>query len=146
MASLSQNHTNGVNGHGSVADPTARFSDIPKAISVAVAEVDGPIDVEISLDDDIQDDPTELCALLENVEVGKNIWVVVALGYAKQKKVDVGIEVLNKAISALARGHSNDRLSILNALCWLYLLKCREAPRLAPGMSTTSSRSGVHIS
>jgi len=131
MASLS---ANGVNGHRHISDPTARFSDIPKAISVAVAEADEALDVEISLDDEIQDDPTELCTLLENVGAANNIWIVVALGYAKHKKVDVGIEVLGKALNALSRNNLNDRLPILNALCWLNLLKCREAPRLKSGM------------
>ncbi|OCK78598.1 hypothetical protein K432DRAFT_406325 [Lepidopterella palustris CBS 459.81] len=131
MAATHDGLTNGINGHGHSLHPT-RFSDVPKAISVAVAEVDGPIDVEISLDDDIQDDPTELCTLLENEEAAKNMWMVVALGYAKQRKADVAIEVLSKALGALAKGRADDRLSILNALCWLYLLKCREAPRVKP--------------
>ena len=124
--------TNGISGHG--PGVPLRFSDVPKAISVLVPEVDGPIDVEISLDDDIQDDPTELCTLLENENESKNTWMVVALGYAKQRKFDVAIEVLLKAVGALARGRADERLSILNGLCWLYLLKCREASRIKPGM------------
>jgi RNA polymerase-associated protein CTR9 len=122
-------HANGVNGHDSMYH-NSRFADIPRAITVAVAEQDGPIDVEISLDDDIQDDPTELCTLLDNENAEKSMWIVVALGYAKQKKLDVALEVLSKALTALSAGQANDRLSILNAICWLYLLKCREAPRI----------------
>lgn len=125
-------HTNGANNHD-LMSTNSRFADIPRAITVAVAEQDGPIDVEISLDDDIQDDPTELCTLLDNENAGKSMWIVVALGYAKQKKLDVALEVLSKALTALSTGQANDRLSILNAICWLYLLKCREAPRIKSG-------------
>ncbi|KAF2788003.1 hypothetical protein K505DRAFT_256487 [Melanomma pulvis-pyrius CBS 109.77] len=110
--------------------PPARYSRVPPTITVAVAEADGPIDVEIALDDDIQDDPTELCTLLENENSAKTTWVTVAIAYAKHKKLDVAIEVLTKSNTVFARGRAEDRLSILNGLCWLYLLKCREAPRM----------------
>jgi RNA polymerase-associated protein CTR9 len=132
MATYRNGVANGVNGHGS--SYKSRFSTVPKHISVAVAEDEGPIEVEISLDDDIQDDPTELCTLLENENSAKNMWMTVALGYAKQHKLDVAVEVLTKALNALVNGRPDDRLSVLNALCWLYLLKCREAPRIKPGM------------
>lgn len=127
---------NGVNGHGAgPAAPSlpARFSKVPNAISVAVTEDGDTIDVEIALDDEIQDDPTELCTLLENEKTAKSTWVTVAIAYAKHNKADVAIEVLIKAKDVWARGRSEDRLSILNALCWLYLFKCRAAPRLNGG-------------
>ena len=125
-------HANGVNGAGP-SFPPSRYSRVPPAITVAVAEADGPIDVEIALDDEIQDDPTELCTLLENEQSAKTTWVTVAIAYAKDKKVDVAIEVLNKAKIVFAGHRAEDRLSILNGLCWLYLLKCREAPRVSQG-------------
>jgi RNA polymerase-associated protein CTR9 len=125
-------HSNGANGvNGTAAPfPPERFSKVPPAITVAVAEADGPIDVEIALDHEIQDDPTELCTLLEMEQSAKTTWVTVAIAYAKHKKLDVAIEVLGKSIAVFSRGRSEDRLSILNGLCWLYLLKCREAPRV----------------
>ncbi|KAF2738648.1 hypothetical protein EJ04DRAFT_459223 [Polyplosphaeria fusca] len=122
------NGANGVNGHGENFPP-ARFSKVPSTISVAVAEADGPIDVEISLDEEIQDDPTELCTLLESENSAKSEWITVAMAYAKHHNLDVAIEVLGKANVVFARGSGNDKLSIFHALCWLYLLKCREAPR-----------------
>ncbi|KAF2865023.1 hypothetical protein BDV95DRAFT_612986 [Massariosphaeria phaeospora] len=125
------NGAHGVNGLGA-AFPPPRYSRVPPAITVAVAEADGPIDVEIALDDEIQDDPTELCTLLENEQSGKTTWVTVAMAYAKHKKLDVAIEVLSRAISVFASRRAEDRLSILNGLCWLYLLKCRQAPRINP--------------
>jgi RNA polymerase-associated protein CTR9 len=122
------NGANGVNGHSSF--PPERFSKVPGSISVAVAEDGDTIDVEIALDDEIQDDPTELCTLLENERSAKNTWVTVAIAYAKHKKLDVGIEVLVKASQVWSGGRVEDRLSILNGLCWLYLLKVRECPRM----------------
>ncbi|KAF1953192.1 tetratricopeptide repeat protein 1 [Byssothecium circinans] len=131
MATYSHtNGANGVNGHGS-SFPPERFSKVPESISVAVTEDGDTIDVEIALDEDIQDDPTELCTLLENEKSTKSTWVTVAIAYAKHKKLDVGIEVLSKASAVWQRGRAEDRLSILNGLCWLYLLKIRESPRMS---------------
>ncbi|KAF2637696.1 tetratricopeptide repeat protein 1 [Massarina eburnea CBS 473.64] len=123
------NGANGVNGHGP-AFPPERFSKVPESISVAVAEDGDTIDVEIALDEDIQDDPEELCTLLENEKSAKSTWVTVAIAYAKHKKLDVGIEVLVRASQVWSAGRAEDRLSILNGLCWLYLLKVRESPRM----------------
>lgn len=132
---MAYNHANGANGVNGVdaSFPPARYSKVPPTILVAVAEAEGPYDIEISLDEDIQEDPTELCTLLENEQSAKTTWMTVAIAYAKHKKVDVAIEVLSKTIGVFARGRADERLSILNGLCWLYLLKCREAPRLRPG-------------
>jgi RNA polymerase-associated protein CTR9 len=128
--------TNGASGltGSSESFPPPRFSKVPPLVNVAVAEADGPIDVEIALDDEIQDDPTELCTLLENEHGLKSTWMTVAIAYAKHKKLDVAIEVLTKSNTVFTRGRAEDRLSILNGLCWLYLLKCREAPRMTIGM------------
>lgn len=123
--------TNGVNGHRTAK----RFAEVPKSVFVTVAGDDGgdALDVELPLDEDIQDDPTELCTLLENEQAAKSMWMVVAMGYAKHNKIDIAIQVLTSGLSALGRGSADDRLSILNALCWMYLLKCREAPRNKTG-------------
>jgi RNA polymerase-associated protein CTR9 len=123
------NGANGVNGAGAMFPPK-RFSKVPPAITVAVSEAEGPIDVELALDHEIPEDPTELCTLLELEQSAKTTWVTVAIAYAKHKKLDVAIEVLGKSIGVFSGGRSEDRLSILNGLCWLYLLKCREAPRV----------------
>ncbi|KAJ4302802.1 protein required for normal CLN1 and CLN2 G1 cyclin expression [Kalmusia sp. IMI 367209] len=124
------NGANGVNG-AAFSFPPARFSRVPESISVPVAEEGGDVlDIEIGLDEEIQDDPTELCTLLESEHSAKTTWVTVAIAYAKHKKLDVAIEVLGKAISVFAQARADDRLSILNGMCWLYLLKCREAPRV----------------
>ncbi|KAH7390470.1 hypothetical protein BKA66DRAFT_413451 [Pyrenochaeta sp. MPI-SDFR-AT-0127] len=130
MAAVYANGANGVNGAGSMFPPP-RYSDVPSAITISVADDEGgQLDVEIPLDEDIQDDPTELCAILENEKSLTSTWVKVAVAYAKHKKIDVAIDVLSQAINVFGRARGEDRLSILNGLCWLYLLKCREAPRI----------------
>jgi RNA polymerase-associated protein CTR9 len=129
MSAVYANGANGVNGADKMFPPP-RYSDVPSAITVSVAEAGDTIDVEIALDEDIQDDPTELCTLLETENSLKSTWVQVAVAYAKHKKLHVAIDVLSQAVNAFGRARAEDRLSILNGLCWLYLLKCREAPRL----------------
>ncbi|KAH7087631.1 hypothetical protein FB567DRAFT_592304 [Paraphoma chrysanthemicola] len=130
MSAVYANGANGVNGAGKMFPPP-RYSDVPSAITISVADEEGgQLDVEVALDEDIQDDPTELCAILENEKSLTSTWVQVAVAYAKQKKVDVAIDVLRQAIGVFGRARAEERLSILNGLCWLYLLKCREAPRV----------------
>jgi hypothetical protein len=133
MSAVYANGANGVNGAGKMFPPP-RYSDVPNAITISVADEEGgQLDVEVPLDEDIQDDPTELCAILENEKSLTSTWVQVAVAYAKQKKVDVAIDVLLQAVSVFGRARAEERLSILNGLCWLYLLKCREAPRVKSG-------------
>ncbi|KAI9689545.1 MAG: hypothetical protein M1822_010196 [Bathelium mastoideum] len=139
MATLQNGVANGVNGinghHTADSLARARFSDIPPQIDIPVAGDSADEAVEISLVE-LLDDPTELCTLLESESVGKQYWMVIALAYAKQRKVDHAIEMVTKGLASLrekagARG-TEERLSLLGALCWLYLWKCREAPRVKP--------------
>lgn len=134
MATASQDYANGANGvNGTDSFPPARYSKVPPTITITVAEQEeGPIDIEISLDEDIQEDPDELCTLLENEQGAKGTWLTVAIAYAKHKKADVAIEVLQRAIANFTS--AQERLSILSCLCWLYLFKCRQAPRLNQGI------------
>lgn len=131
--------TNGLtNGHEHQADPVAtvqRFSDIPLAIDIPVSGGDDDDEaVEVNLEE-LLDDPTELCTLLENENVAKGYWMTIALAYAKQHKLDHAIEMMNKGLSALKNGRPEDKLSLLCAICWLYLWKSRDAPRTIPGWS-----------
>ncbi|KAM3076138.1 protein required for normal CLN1 and CLN2 G1 cyclin expression [Clarireedia jacksonii] len=132
MSSVKNGHANGsTNGHdmdGQIV--SKRFSDIPSAIDIPVTGDDDDQAVEIDLED-LLDDPTELCTLLENENAARTYWMTVALAYAKQKKVDHAIEMLNKGLSAL-KGGNKERLSMLTCLCWMYLWKSREAPRVIP--------------
>ncbi|KAG8630414.1 hypothetical protein KVT40_002033 [Elsinoe batatas] len=125
-------HTNGVNGHRGSPEPglkVARFSNIPPAMDIPVSSGDAEEAVEVDLED-LMDDPTELCTLLENERVAKTYWLTIALAYAKQKKLDLAIDILNRGMASLSR--TDDRLSMLSCLCWIILWQCREAPRLKP--------------
>jgi RNA polymerase-associated protein CTR9 len=72
-----------------------------------------------------------LCTLLENEGAARTYWMTVSLAYAKQKKVDHAIEMLIKGGQAM-RGGQKEKLSMLSCLCWMYLWKSREAPRIPP--------------
>ncbi|KAL5334553.1 hypothetical protein BJX70DRAFT_391322 [Aspergillus crustosus] len=141
MASLQNGYSNGINGDslplsGSLAN--LRFSDIPSAIDIPASTLDS--EVEVSLEG-LPDDPTELCTLLENEKAAKNFWVIIALAYAKQKQVDHAIDILNKGLASVAQGATKEKLGLLGWVCWLYLLKGRQAPRvLADGSLGTEAR------
>ena len=131
--------TNGyVNGqkNGVVATAAAvvskRFSDIPSALDIPVSG-EAEEAVELNLDD-LLDDPTELCTLLENENASKTIWLTIALAYAKSHMIDLAIEICNRGLQSLSRNNNfaKDRIGLLSLQCWLYIWKSREAPRVAP--------------
>ena len=129
-------HANGyTNGHAHVPTPNTlvantRFSDIPSAIDIPVSGLDAEEAVEVTLEE--LDDPAELCTLLENEGAARNFWMIIALAYAKQRKVDYAIEILNKGLGSLSRQGPKEKLGLLSCLCWLHLWKSREAPRVVP--------------
>lgn len=131
---LTNGHTNGINGH---AFPPRnrpgrpRFDDIPDAIDIIVSTDGEEEAVEVNLKD-LPDDPTELCTLLENENVDKQYWQTTALAYAKQGHVDHAIEMVTKGMGSLRRERPEDKLSMLSMLCWMWLYKCRHAPRVKP--------------
>lgn len=109
-----------------------RFSDIPPTLDIPVQGMEGDDAQDVSIDlEELLDDPTELCDLLENEKVGHTFWMTIGLAYAKQKKVDVAIEMLIKGLTAI-QGAPQEKLSLQVALCWLYMWKSREAPRTVP--------------
>ncbi|OJJ48800.1 hypothetical protein ASPZODRAFT_149798 [Penicilliopsis zonata CBS 506.65] len=113
-----------------------RFSDIPTAIDIPASTFDS--EVEVSLED-LPDDPTELCTLLENEKAAKNFWVIIALAYAKQNQLDHALDILNKGLSSVAHGAVKEKLGLLGWICWLYMLKSRNAPRIAPEVEPYSA-------
>lgn len=122
-----------LNGSDQDAPTTlTRFSHIPPALDVPLSSADEEA-VEVNLED-LMDDPTELCTLLENENVARAYWMTIALAYAKQQKVDHAIDIVNRGLSSLSPNPKpEDKLSLLSCLCWLRLWQCREAPRLKPG-------------
>ncbi|KAL8670479.1 MAG: hypothetical protein Q9168_004988 [Polycauliona sp. 1 TL-2023] len=133
MAPLLNGYTNGASRH-LPEDPSlvaSRFSDIPSQIDIPVTGLEAEEAVEVNLEE-LLDDPTELCTLLEQEGVGKHYWMVIALAYAKQAKADHAIEILSKGLGTLSRGNPKEKLGLLSLTCWLYLCKSREAPRVLP--------------
>ena len=124
---------NGANGAITNGPKSIRFSDVPPAIDIPVQGEAEDEAVEIDLED-LVDDPTELCTLFENERAAKTYWMMVALAYAKQRKIDHAIEMLIRGGNAVQSNTSNprDRVSMICCLCWMYLWKSREAPRVAP--------------
>lgn len=120
--------TNGhTNGH-----PVAtfrRFAEIPAVIDIPVRGEDGDEAVNLDLTE-LMDEIDELCDLLQNENAARTYWVTIALAYAKQAKMVIAIDVLQKGLLALHR--PDDRLTVMTALCWLFLGQCRRAPRVKP--------------
>lgn len=112
--------------------PSVRFTHVPRAIDVPVSGGSTEEAVEIDLEDLIED-PTELCTLLENENVAKGYWTTIALAYAKQDKLDLAIEIVNRGLVTQDRGGPQEKLHLYNTLCWFYLLKSRQAPRVKQG-------------
>ena len=134
MAATQHGVPNGkVNGGTQAWPVSVRFSDIPSAIDIPVQGDQEDEAVEIDLED-LVDDPTELCTLFENERAAKTYWMTVALAYAKQRKIDHAIDMLIRGGNAVHSNTSNarDRVSMICCLCWMYLWKSREAPRVAP--------------
>ncbi|KAJ5641539.1 hypothetical protein N7490_005539 [Penicillium lividum] len=106
-----------------------RFADIPDAIDIPASSFDSEVEVSLL---DLPEDPTELCTLLENERAAKNFWVIIALAYAKRKQLDHALDILNKGLASVAHGGTKEKLGLLGWVCWLLMLKSRQAPRVAP--------------
>ncbi|KAK3074418.1 protein required for normal CLN1 and CLN2 G1 cyclin expression [Teratosphaeriaceae sp. CCFEE 6253] len=145
MAALTNGHANGSNGHTTtthIAPLYPRFSDIPPVIDIPVRGEDGDEAVNLDLTE-LMDDTDELCDLLENENAARHYWVTIALAYAKQSKIDIAIDILQKGLGALKRGTGEDRLGVLAAICWLYLVKCRRAPRVKSSLPGGAGANGL---
>lgn len=130
MASTVQNgHANGANGAANVTYTSKRFSDVPSVLDIPVQDQDDEA-VEIDLTN-LMDDPSDLCDLFEAERAARTYWMAVALAYAKQNKVDYAIETLLRG-NALQSINQREKLSMISCLCWMYLWKTRESPRVAP--------------
>ena len=118
----------GANGVSNGLPKSKRFSSIPDTIDMPVEGQDEPVEIDLR---ELDDDPTELCTVFEMEKAQRSLWMTVALGYAKLRKPDIAIEMLKRA-SEVMNANARDKLTIVTALCWMYLWKSREAPRVAP--------------
>jgi RNA polymerase-associated protein CTR9 len=149
MAPLPNGFKNGVEGavnYGSSMQ-SLRFADIPPAIDIPITAGSGEDDqaVEVNLED-LLDDTTELCQMLENEKSAKNIWITIAMAYAKQQQVDHAIDILHRGLISVGRSGPKDKIGLLGCLCWLYLLKSRHAPRVPPeGQLVSEAKTKDHF-
>ncbi|EME42875.1 hypothetical protein DOTSEDRAFT_153030 [Dothistroma septosporum NZE10] len=133
MATVTNGHANGINGHVD-SSSFQRFADVPDVIEIPVG-ADGEV-VDLNLEE-ITDEPSELCDLLESENAARNYWITIALAHVKQDKSDAAVDILKRALDVRQQGRSDERLSILVCLCWLYLWKCRKASRVQSTQDTT---------
>ena len=124
-------HLNGTKSASQMEDATPegalyRFEYLPKVLDIQIDE--GNDVVELELDEELQDDTTELCTLLENESVGRGYWISIANAYAKQGRIEQAIDVLRKGEAAFRNTGSLELLSFQNALTWMYLWKARGMP------------------
>jgi RNA polymerase-associated protein CTR9 len=129
------------NGHSaqSTAMVNKRFSDIPSAVDIPVSggEIDEVVELEL---EELPDDPTELCTLLENEKASKNLWMTTSLAYAKQHKIDLAVDILQRGLQTLSQGGPKEKIGLLSLQCWLHLWQSREAPRVAPEGITSEDK------
>lgn len=140
MAPSTQNGK--ANGSAAAGHPTSkRFSDVPPSIDVPVQDEDEAVEINL---EELVDDPTDLCDLFENENAARTYWMAVALAYAKLHKIDCAIEVLTRGASAMQNHNPREKLGIVSCLCWMYLWKSREAPRVAPEGASSDVKTKEH--
>ncbi|KKY27854.1 putative rna polymerase ii transcription elongation factor [Phaeomoniella chlamydospora] len=113
MAPIPTGYTNGA-GLANGSTNLTRFSDIPSAIDIPVSGADTEEAVEVNLEE-LLEDSTELCQLLENENAAKNYWIIIALAYAKQNQIDHAIEILQKGLASLGRSGPKEKMGLLGS-------------------------------
>lgn len=132
MAALVDGAVNSDHATGDSSYEPLRYSAVPRSIEIPISGGEGEEAVEVDLEE-LLDDPTELCTLLENENVTRTYWTTIALAYAKTNKIDLAIDIINRGLAALDREKPNEKLYLYNCLCWLFFTKSRTAHRLRPG-------------
>ncbi|CAG84034.1 hypothetical protein B0I72DRAFT_135047 [Yarrowia lipolytica] len=96
-------------------------------IEIPCADADGDF-ISLDLDKDIQEDPEEICVLLENERCDKAFWLAIGLAYSSKGLTNEAIEVVTRALKSPSMKESGDRLPLYNCLVWLFLKQYRAAP------------------
>lgn len=123
---------------------TRRFSHVPPAIDIPMQEAQEDEEdafVEVNLQE-LPDDPTELCTLLDNENCSRDFWILISLAYSRDGNTDLAIELLNRGLNSRAIDSGNDqqKMAFWGALSWLYLQKSRESIRKPQGWSPAQLR------
>lgn len=124
------------NGHTSslgLVPAMERFTHVKPSIEVPIISRGTDEVVELDLEDLSETDPGPLCILLDDEHAPGSQWMTVAMAYAKCENSDAAIEVINKGIASLRKDSSTEQLHLYNCLCWLYMLKSRQVPRVNIG-------------
>jgi RNA polymerase-associated protein CTR9 len=141
MATAFQNGAGDGGINGADYGATVRFSDIPKTIDIPFRDQPSEL-VEIMLKDT---EAEELASVLATELAERKLWMVAAMYYAKHNEIDSAIDILTKASEVLRSSDARSRVSLACALCWLYLQKTRQAPRVVPdGPSGSEARTKEH--
>lgn len=127
---MSTAHNGHLNGSANGMPVSKRFSDIPLSAEIPVGDADNEA-IDINLEE-LADDPTELCDVLENERGARTLWMTFSLAYAKHGSIDHAIEMLIRGGNAMQQNNPKEKLSLVCGLCWMYLWKSREAPRVPP--------------
>ncbi|KAK7203647.1 hypothetical protein BZA70DRAFT_71265 [Myxozyma melibiosi] len=127
-------YRNGDSAEASYDSKDAEFTDAPYASQANVIDIplrDDQEVVTLNLDEDLPDDPTELCDLLENEEAGRQFWLAIGTAYSRFGKIDEAIEVIQRGLKApsIVRAPQEERVPFNACLAWLYFKQLREAPK-----------------
>lgn len=92
-------------------------------------EADGEA-VTIDLDNDLPEDPSEICVLLENEKCAAEYWLAIGTAYCRNGQVDNGVEVCTKGLESSIIVKDSDRIPFYCCLAWMYLKQLRKAPNI----------------
>lgn len=84
--------------------------------------------VTIDLDNDLPEDPSEICVLLENEKCAAEYWLAIGTAYSRNGQTENGIEVCTKGLESSIIVKDSDRIPFYCCLAWMYLRQLRQAP------------------
>lgn len=99
---------------------------MPSILEVPL-EADGEV-LTIDLNNDLPDDPSEICVLLENENCIAKYWLEIGSAYSRNKQWDNAIEVVTRGLKARIVQSETDKAPFYSTLCWLYLSRFRKTP------------------
>lgn len=105
-------------------------------------------EVVIDAINDLPEDSSELCTLLQNEDCDKEYWLIVAKAYANQGKIQEAANVIRSALSApVILDSTSDVQSMLHGfLAWLYLTKdSKEKDSLSVDLALTEKNTAISL-
>lgn len=101
-------------------------------VSMSILEVpleaDGEV-LTIDLDQDLPDDPSEICVLLENENCAPRFWLAFGSAYSRREQPENALEVIQRGLSAPVVAKDPSSMAHFHSfICWLYLKRMRHLP------------------